>query len=225
MTNNYNSNSAGTSIEINAFYDSDLSQIYFSESLQLLKDDLYFFTDCGNETEIDLDEVHILDEGLREEVIDYLLENTPKHLADQYNRAFFEKMNNSELKEELLMEGMDISDDFFCFDHVNFVEIETRGYSQGDYAKVIARKSEYTESKAFKDHIHNLFWVSPSKVYLDIDGIEIYCCEFLSSEYLYADDATKEILEHVQSHKGLNEKQKKAFVEFLSENPIIFKYS
>ena len=169
MTNNYNSNSAGTSIEINAFYDSNMAQLDFKENLQKLKDNLFFFLDYGGETEIEL--------------ADY--EESP------------------------------------C----DYIKIETRGYSQGDYAEVIARKNKFTESKEFKDHIHNLFWDHPLVFDIKIDGVEFHSSDFMENEYPDTDEATEKILEYVQKDEDLNEMQKKDFASFFADNPLTPEYS
>ncbi len=201
--NNFTKNGNGASVEINAFFDSGMSQYYFDDNFERLDDSVFFYTDWQNIEKVELEDMYIVTNDTRENVIKELSETCCDW--DENNDP---KMSNEELKK-VLDSNLDYDyneTDFFEFDSENFAEIETRGYSQGDYAKVYVdlramRKmtgKEDFNADTLKDTIHNLFWNSPLYVKVIVDGQE-YLNSDSCGEYCTIEDTREEMLKNMKN--------------------------
>jgi hypothetical protein len=217
MVNNFTENGNGVSVEISFYYDTGYAQDMFNESVKRYENnhDEFFYTDFGNVEGHELDEMYIVTDETRDKVIAEIMSNNEEATKKGLGLA-----TNEELKRELeCWIDFDYDDeDFFEFDHENYGMIETRGYSQGDYAKVYYHKKELRElwgididEESLKEQVGKVFWDSPICFNATIKGKEYRGDEFLSSEYLGNDDAREEILEYME--KKLKKREFEAFNE------------
>ena len=217
MRNNFTENGNGSSVEIEFYYDRDMGQHDFDENLKRIDGNRFFYIDFGNLKPVELEEMYIVTDETREEMIKLLKEEN-KYSDEEYKSI--DKMTNEELKNEFVMTENDNyfdcdSEDLFEFDSINFGMIETRGYSQGDYAEVYFKKEDKEKGiyEPKKEDIDHLFWDSPLFFSATIDETKVFSSggEILANTYLPEDEAKEEILSKMK--KELNKDQFEAFAE------------
>lgn len=214
MPNNFDSNSKGDSIESHVFYDSDQARRNFEDEIEILQHDGYrstyiafyhgqglraddiqwrvvgkraelvrYVKDFSGLSESDIRAMHMQD--LRE----FVLDDSPSGFLDR--AAWYESGNLSlgnifgyigtyKLQIVPTHNGKDIT---LC-------SVVTRGYSQGDYAKVFyspdllesAWGTMPSESE-IDSHIDNLFWEQPIYARVDINGESYEYHEWSQAEY------------------------------------------
>ena len=218
MTNNVTENGNGSSVEIEFYYDRDMGQHDFDENLKRIDGNRFFYIDFGNLKPVELEEMYIVTDKTREAVIEEILDQTDGEI-EKLSKKELDKMTNKELKEEFVgwIDYDCDSDDesFFEFDSINFGMIETRGYSQGDYAEVYFKKEDKEKGiyEPKKEDIDHLFWDSPLFFSATIDETKAFSSggEILVNTYLPEDEAKEEILSKMK--KELNKDQFEAFAE------------
>jgi len=196
--------------EVTVSYDYNLSRIYFEDSIKTspLGNNVYQYIDYGNIELIDcLSSLISIDKSnSKKDLLDYLgwdkedgIEYTKEELRDE----ILDQTNFNDIDD---LEGeLSITK--------KYLTIITRGYSQGDYAKVIiptkllrdcwgSTKEVKNEDLVTKEYIDNLFWDAP------ISGmIEIFCENGQDYEFeLYEIDDIPEYLNYPQDIDYINEK-------------------
>jgi len=218
--NNFTKNGNGTSIDFQCFYDTDVSQWNFRENFERVGDnDEYFFTEHTNIEVPEYKEMFILKNDCREEAIDEILEYSKD------NREDFDDMDIGDIGDWLLMyaDFGDVDEMFTLRDNIQ--EFTTRGYSQGDYAKVYVDKEQVEKNcgkydeKSTEKMIDSYFWDCPVYLSLEIDNNTIENGEIeLDDEYYTDTNEVKEKTIEYLKKNDFTEKQIKDVKEFLDEN-------
>ena len=165
-------------IELSAKYDYDLSRFYFDESIERLGDseDEFLYTGFGNLPSYSLSEIipEIRNnDSNKRKLARYVFEE--EYTKCDTIKEVLEDYCIYGLIEDVLGYHEDISHDALetLFDELKitydteFVQIETKGYSQGDYAKVWVNIKDYKEifgvelnEDELRKQLDNLFWDS-----------------------------------------------------------------
>lgn len=244
MINNFDKSSSGINLELVANYDQHHSQHLFDESFKNVwynsgslingryyNVDLYLWTNYGNFSDtFDLDDLNnysFAKTQLIEMLTIYSLEDAQDLSKDLFNKGF-SKLDKAELIE--LAESMiDYNDKINLYTehlHLKAFIVDTRGYSQGDYAEIIIpfesldqlgvnyKDKDFNIDQWVGNDFDHLFWDSPAYIRLTVnDEDEIDLTEWLECEYTYDKNdllaSLKESLEH---------EQKDLIIAFLSDN-------
>jgi hypothetical protein len=200
--NNFDQSSTGTNIELSASYDTLVSQMNFNDNIQVITNSGYsesclaFYTDSGQLDSDDCLGVQI--KGLKADLLKYCIDN----MAYGYTN----KDSKADLLDAILTdyEGIktfysyqsDLSEYNIELSFINDVqEIEIRGYSQGDYAKVLcdftSLKKLWGNQPLYSDldtMLVNLFYDAPVYAKFTIDGIEYDYSDYCDDSYIWDRD-------------------------------------
>ena len=144
------------SAEINMYFDSEMSNINFNENIARTKNEGIYLYSPGYE---------LTGEYNIEELIHIHKNNSKQNLISALGDfSDYSEYTRDELISEVYGEYDNIEDFIYaCKGAIEFTKkyrlIETRGYSQGDYAEVIVI-NEY-DFKGIDECVSNLFWDSP----------------------------------------------------------------
>ena len=165
-------------LELNIFYDTDASRIYFDEQITVLKHDSNGASLAGFECSPDsIGEIVNLKALKKSELIELAKE------LNWYDES--EKLTKEGLIDDL--ETIDIKSPFIDVCEIikeypsEYDFMITRGYSQGDSCAVLFKK----DNKPSEQYIDNLFWDSPVYARLSVDDKEFYLDEYLEDSYNY----------------------------------------
>lgn len=178
--NNYNMSSTGYNIEFTAFYDTDLSQIYFNDN----------FTSEGNETSV-------IYTGYEHKEDDFIItvketeanrvllidpcdddpENYFEDLVSQFNYDNCLKTIHDKLTEYTLA-GIE----YDC----NFMVMISHGYSQGDVRAVYVLKTDEYLTREMIDHY---LWDAPITARININGDDVLFEDEILGDDFYQWDA------------------------------------
>jgi len=159
-------------IEIDLFYDNDLSQIYFDESIKHISGDSYLFTSYDNlSNNFDKEDFFIIDyEKTKKRDVNKL----KVLLCNEYN--YNDYIRQYELNDLIscYLQISDLDDLETLLNEYNIIykkaysNIIITGHSQGDIAQVLTNLKEFKETQGtnfiendFKDYFTNLFYHSP----------------------------------------------------------------
>lgn len=234
-TNNFDQSSSGMNLELTCFHDTDRSRCDFEESFTRISDQLWIYTEFGNVS----DNFSLSDpvnyKFTVKELRSAISNNYDTELSRHYLSKPFSKLTKAELLEFLDCMAYD-SSEVAEFLQANFVPlydtIITRGYCQGDYAKVIITPAFHkfladngTTFEKSKDDLKNtighLFWDAPiyCRLSVNADDLELFLDEYLTDCYEY--DKDELIVEFTTKDKqflALPEDQQKLIAEFLADN-------
>lgn len=191
LKTNYDTNSKGLNIEVSAFLDTDASQINFNDNIEVLQYSSYnnysvgFYTDCG---QIEVPEIQdlLIVKGKTRDIKRFLVqehylyketiqnddrESVINELIAQmdfsWNDIAKAVLHNENISGQYLMDyGIDI-----LLNEKQYKFVETRGYSQGDYAICIVKNNK--EWMPSKDYIDDLYWNAPIYFKVTINDIEL----------------------------------------------------
>lgn len=192
--NNFDKSSTGVDIEFTGCYDLDRYRWLFDESLEVLRHSGYrefsilYYKDCGNVGGDDDVEFEL--KGTKSQLSDYLVDYFGQESKSGYMRwskdelyndvynHIYDEMNLKDYREcnkELHEYGLEI------VPTKELVWLDSRGYSQGDYAEVVYCPSDLKESwgicpeeSKIQKEINNLLWDSPISATLTVNGNEYY---------------------------------------------------
>lgn len=198
-TNNFDTSSTGVGIELHCEYDCGAARGRFEEGIAVLQPESYhkhciaFYTAYG---EIDA-EIEYKVKGLKSNMVKYLntevyaVWDMQDYVSDMRQEIIdrieeYDKYNLENYNIDLAKYNLEI-----CFKNdLRFIEI--RGYSQGDYAKVIC---DFTQIESvwgtkpdedyFKKELVHLFYDQPVYARFDIEGKEYSYYEYLDDEYAW----------------------------------------
>ncbi|WP_419833705.1 hypothetical protein [Endozoicomonas atrinae] len=205
--NNFDMSSTGLNIELTCFYDCARAQYDFSESFTYIKQyKQHVFSHYGNVDVSNFEKTFKVNCTARELFIRY--HQFANNSDPRYLRDLIRELNSYDdiqpirhCTKEVMLNAIRNH----CYDHQGYVEfmekhfepdyfeLETRGYSQGDYARVIIPNEvlttcglDLTEANAdsFQQEIDHLFWDAPLFFRVTIDGNEFDFVEYLG-EYDY----------------------------------------
>ncbi|MBO7712304.1 MAG: hypothetical protein J6S85_01975 [Methanobrevibacter sp.] len=197
--NNFDTSSSGVNIEFSGRHDTDLSHWEFEDNFEVLKwgrseAELIFFTDYG---QIEAPE----------KIGDVFKINKHTHKADILDLDWFEGETLAEIKDELLNKPIK---DWEDFDSVldlkaGFEILETKGYCQGDFCKVLINLTgleklwgNKPDIKALNEDIDHLFWDCPITANFMIDGV---CYDYDLDRY---DWQREEFAEQIAKDSGVD---------------------
>nr|MDT0250044.1 hypothetical protein [Endozoicomonas sp.] len=248
--NNYDMSSSGLNIELSCFRDCDLARWKFSNSFAYNKRyDQWVFLDCGNVNVEGFEKTFKVICSTRELFKLYFefVVNESLSVARIHDvTGFLRELNahGADLPlrtcpvQSLLKAINSHSDDHkvyaeFLEQHFEpeFFEVVTRGYSQGDYARVIIPGKVLldfgmapTQEKAdgLEPEIHHLFWDVPLDCRIEIDGDEFDLTEYMDDPYDYNKaDMTRLVEAHLlgQFPKTMQRTIRKFLEDHLPEHP------
>lgn len=230
--NNYNKSSSGTDIEATCYYDTFRSQSDFNDNIQILQYAGYratskgYYIDNGNLP--DADSITFLVKGTREDKIKFLvaqgLDNLEADISeddldievkgfmsDKPSLVTFENLNKYDLKDT----NLEIMPD------KNLIKLETRGYSQGDYAEVFYCPEDCEKvwgnapvQKAVQRYIDHYYWDSPIYAAVTVNGEEYSFYDMPEYDEYSWDKAA--FLEYVAKESGID---KETIEPYLPNNP------
>lgn len=244
--NNFDTRSTGVNLELNVFWDTDLSQNYFNESFHVLQysgvrqHSILIYNWCGELDQSDFDFENLDNYNLKSITNKNLLANIrctfygdSKDLKSDC-LAYFDKYPNQLNKSELL----ELIENAFPYDYQEFLQenltptyqtLVSRGYSQGDYSEIIftaelldMMRQELTACKEMTDQEIAEYFQD------DIDHLlwdaPLYARLDIDDDEYYLDDIQKdrysydkdEIINHVKNN--LKHEKLDIIVEFLSDN-------
>ena len=187
--NNYNKSSTGTDIECDCSYDLDRRQWEFEENIKIIQHDGYrttsigYYIDNGN-VECP-DKVSFKVKGDKEAKIKYLID------ATNFDREEIETWSEETIDEEIIGHENDINLINYALDKLpdvpglefvptkNLIVLTTRGYSQGDYAKVLYCPDDlekcwgnYPKQEEIQKMVDHYYWDAPIYCLFTINGKE-----------------------------------------------------
>lgn len=236
QNNNFDQSSTGVNIETTACYDTTQAQWLFTDNFKQLvtpiryqQDGEWFYSDFDNTSPDD----YAISFTVKDQkaLKDFMRDNeykdeTIKEIVE-YDYNLDEICNYSKLVDEFPFL------DFVVYhtetkDFVHYNEYGTRGYSQGDYAKVyyIVPFGETCNEKALHDEIDRLFWDAPIYGRVYINDIEFAYDEYDLNTYEwdksgFIDCVVKDYAKRLGLHiKGSTcEYIKETLENLLPENP------
>lgn len=192
-TNNFDKSSTGVNIEFLGMMDTDRSQMDFRENIEIIQHDGYQTTSIGyyidNGNVKGFDEIEFTVKGktavLRKYIIDngryYSLDEVKKMKKAELVELFMETLdrNRKELLIDFAMDKLENIDGLEVVPNKELNVITTRGYSQGDYAKVIYCPSDLKEcwgndpkKEDIQKMVDHYYWDAPVWARFTIDGKE-----------------------------------------------------
>lgn len=222
--NNFDCNSKGLPVSIDAYYDNDRGRWYFDDNFERIderKDDLWFFKDWGN-VSIDKQEVvsiYVYD-MLDELVAD---EERRNYLIDYYGFDEYESGDMIDLPQVLqfILEEIDDHKRAFSliFTDTDLDFTEVTGYSQGDYALVIYSKKDWSDDFNFNTYFRNLIFASPITCTIEFDegsGVHVMDIdENLNNHYEWIKD---DIVKIIKSQTDISDAMKQEIIRLLPES-------
>lgn len=237
--NNFDQSTSGVNLTLNCFYDKDRSQSDFDESFHVLQyagfrqNSVLVFNQFGNfdfsDFELtDLDNYDLSDCTVKSIFKDYYNFKYPTNIDEDLKATdytgvkeliMYLDINFNDLDVNGLLEA--IETDLYCDTdfakflsdnyNKNYITLESRGYSQGDYSEIILTKElidHYIENfeelatadqaaKFLQSTIDHLIWDAPLYARLEIetdqDEQEFYFDEYLTDFYNYDKDQLVQI--------------------------------
>ena len=181
LVNNFNESSTGINIEGAFFYDTDLSQIWFDENFERLIKDEFIYNPCG---QIDTT-ISFTVKAYKQDLVEYLndivgdfdwIEESRSDLMDEViHQNDIDLLNYNEVKGTLEDYNIEL------IPNTEIKHIVTKGYSQGDYAKVFYLPERLKElygnninESELQKEIDHLFWDAPIYGKLKVNGTDFY---------------------------------------------------
>ena len=249
--NNFDQSSSGVNLELNISFDADRARMDFEESFHILQHSAHrqtsvlVFNQFGNFdvtgfTLTDLDNYHIAELSTKQIFKAFYNYQYPTDIDHDLKCSYFEGIK--ELLQNLQIENLNTLDqseileaietDLYCDQSFqeflkntftcNYLIIDSRGYSQGDYSQIIipaqvllSYKDQTLEQieNNLQDFIDHLLWDQPLYARLTIDDEEFYIDEHLKNEYEYDQDEIKQILTDHLEHE-----QKDYIIDWVVDN-------
>ena len=226
VRNNFDKSSTGVDIECICQYDSGRSRWEFEENIQIVQHDGYrttsigYYIDNGNvKGHVD---IKFTVKGTRERKIEYLDEifSVTKEDIQTWDDATLDSEIMSYVEVTLIdyvMDRMDSIDGLEFTPNKNLIVLTTRGYSQGDYAKVIYCPDDiekawgrYPKQEDIQKMVNHYFWDAPIFAVMTIDGKEYDYQEM--PEYDDYEWKRDKFLEYVAKESGIEREKLEKFV-------------
>jgi len=212
-------------------YDNEVARRWFDDNFHTLCDGVYQYVDDGNLPTYDDDEtipqirhnnsnanklakyiagLEYTDYTFKDALTDLTIDEMIEYVSAMYGDGGM----SYELLEDIYLENkITYSSDF--------IKIETRGHSQGDYAEVWVNKKDYKEvigvkldENILKKQIDNLFWDCPITCRITVNEEDYYIDENINDLYEYNKDEIYKICEELFK----NHKEKKHILKYVKEN-------
>lgn len=165
--NNYDNSSTGINIECWAYYDTDLSRIWFKDAINK-HGDLYYYQSGYEDVKSIRDFIEIDSKASHEELAD---------LANELNEwAYYDEYSDEDLRELILDAEPEMIMNRYWHEQLGstlklkpeFTLYKTRGYCQGDIETVLYKGDSL--SALIHDSIDHLFWDAPVRAEVIING-------------------------------------------------------
>ena len=249
--NNFDQSSNGVNLELNISFDADRANHDFEESFYVLQQNGYrqnsvlVFTQFGNFdvtnfTLTDLDNYKIEELTTKQIFKAFYNYQYPTDIDHDIKCSDFTGIK--ELLQNLQIENLNTLDqseileaietDLYCDESFqeflkdtfvcNYLIMESRGYSQGDYSEIVipaqvleSYKDQTLEQieNLLQDVIDHFLWDQPLYARLTIDNEEFYIDEYLKDEYQYDQDEIKQVLTDHLEHE-----QKESIIGWVVDN-------
>ena len=225
--NNFDKSSTGTDIELSCFYDTDLSRMYFEEEIEILQHSGYRNTSVGyfHGQGDNSDTVKFIVKGERDKKIQFLEGVT------NFDVSEISSWDTDTLDSEILGNLEDINLINYALDKIespegleiipnkNIITLTTRGYCQGDYAKVLYCPEDLekcwgspAKQESIQEQVNHLFWDSVIYCKFTINGKEYdYYDAPVCSEDSYGFKRDK-FIEYVAKESGVSVEILESFV-------------
>ena len=222
-------------IQCSCFYDTDISRHNFEENIAVIQsDDGYRTTSVGyyidNGNVAGPDDIKMTVKGDKGSKVKYLIDVTC------FDREEIETWDNDTMDSEIIGHESDITLINYVLDKLpdvtglefvpskNLIVLTSRGYSQGDYAKVIycpddlekcwGNPAKQEEIQKMVDHY---YWDAPVYARFEINGTEYYYHDTPDyDEYEWGRD---KFLEYVAKESGIDKDTLSQFVPEYPEYP------
>ncbi len=225
--NNFDKSSTGTDIEISCFRDTDLSRMYFEEEIEILQHSGYSTTSVG----------YFNGQGDKSDTVKMTLKGTTAAIlaaARHYTSAYSDIVAASgdeleEVKAEIIGQFEDIDLIHYALDRLpeiegleivpnkNIIVLTTRGYSQGDYAKVMYCPEDlekcwgnYPKQESIQEQVNHLYWDAPIYCRFTINGTE-YIYDDMPEADMY-DFKREKFIQYVAKESGIKAETLESFV-------------
>lgn len=165
--NNYDNSSTGINIECWAYYDTDLSRIWFKDAINK-HGDLYYYNSDYEDVKSIRDFIEIDSKASHEELAD---------LANELNEwCYYDEYSDEDLRELILDAEPEMIMNRYWHEQLGstlhlkpeFTLYRTRGYCQGDIETVLYKGDSM--SALIHDSIDHLFWDAPVRAEVIING-------------------------------------------------------
>ncbi len=188
--NNFDKSSTGTDIEISCFYDTDVSRMNFKENIEIVQHSGYSTTSIGyyidNGNVEGKDKIRFKVKGTKAAKVKYLVSQT------SFDAKEIRTWDTDTLDTEILGYEEDVNLINYALDKMpaapeglefvpnkNLEVITTRGYCQGDYAKVIYCPEDLKEcwgndpvQANIQKMVDHYYWDAPIYCQFTINGEE-----------------------------------------------------
>lgn len=229
--NNFDQSSTGLNITVSAFYDTDLSRIYFDEAFFTIKEgrkDLLVYCK-GNfsdfEKEYIFTKAELLSAWSKIETKEDFLNNFRFNMGFGYSKATKQDLIDYCKQSCYYLENWHK----FCEDSgfkSNFEIVVSRGYCQGDYQEVIVpnefwdkigtKKPESVQSE-LGTYINHLLWDCPVTCYFTVNDEDFYIDQELKDSYNWDKNEALEIAKNLIKNDFTTEEQT-IIMDFLSKS-------
>lgn len=203
MVNNFCRGPEGKPVlELFVEYDSDFARIRFEENIEPIKKDIYFFTESNTlekpETLKDIfDFSKFSDETIKDIYTDF---NVWGNESREDMMDYISEVKLTDVSEEYLIHLLRENESAYSLK-------TTRGYSQGDFAFVLFKKSENLPD------FDRLFWDCPVYARFFVNEKEYFLEDYLTDTYLW--DREKVLNGFKESYDG---PEKEYVIQWLSDN-------
>jgi hypothetical protein len=227
--NNFDTSSSGLDIELVANYDLDLSRIYFDECFARIGDQLvYGEGQCSDFVKAYTFTVDDLKDAIIGQLCwtNYGISDLKADIKG-YTGNSWSKIKKADLVKYMQKDWDSYQWNEFCEKAgfaANFDTVISRGYSQGDYEKVIVpyklwecigvKKPECVQSNLVKT-INNLLWNSPVYCRFTVNGEEFYIDQELTDVYKWDKDEALQIAGKLIK-KEYTEEEQTIILDFLT---------
>lgn len=219
--NNFDTSGSGLKIELVAYYDLDLSRIYFDECFARIGDQLVYGK--GHYSDFEKDYTFTVNElkGAIIEQLCWTYYGKKRFKADikDYTGNSWSKVKKADLIDYMQKDWDSNQWNEFCEKvgfKANFDIVISRGYSQGDYKEVIVphkfwecmgvKKPECVQSNLVKT-IDNLLWDLPVYCRFTVNEEEFYIDQELSDSYKWDKDQALQIASKLIEKEYTKEEQ------------------
>ncbi|MDY0138252.1 MAG: hypothetical protein RBR50_01010 [Candidatus Izemoplasmatales bacterium] len=215
MSNNFDNNSKGISIECNIHYSTDIAQMDFDDSFSRIDDSVYQYVDFGNISKLDTkDLISIHSNNKKSDLIDLLdyFHSYDYDITWSKNELidFIYSLDFKELYTKSWSNNNDIEN--YIKVTKRYEVITSRGYNQGDIADIIIPHKladiwgidKKDLMQGLQEQISHFLWDCPINGAITINDVEWNVDEILDDRYEYDKD---KIISHIVANSDIEDKE------------------
>ncbi len=231
--NNFDKSSTGIDIECVCQYDSYKSRMDFEENIEIIQHNGYSTTSIGyyidNGNVSGTDSVKMTVKGKNEAIIKAAKEYTEFYSDTELDAESCVSLDIADMKVELIAALEDVNIINYALDKLpvidglefvpnkNLIVLTTKGYSQGDYAKVIYCPEDlekvwgsFPTQESIQKMVDHYYWDSPIYAHFEINGTEYAYHDM--PEYNEYEWDRKKFLDYVAKESGVSVESLESFV-------------